>query len=517
MKKCLFLIFFLSIIWCFDVNAIIYQGTENVPIYSFSDNYVTVDTGAVITAAEVGGIIVSSTTELYNNGTINGAIRTDGCNLIVHNTGTVSGNIIIENGGNVVQMMNTPEEVTNLNVIGNNFSVEIGGVNNVDFDVIKNINATSFSITGSSVVINDFNDWQNWNTNVSLDGLITLIINDYETVGQSQVVNHVTAGDVVDIRVNNLDNFHKSMFTVNGGNVVLTIERETNYEKIDKDLNLVVGEIKKYNSGDKFVMALDAATNEEQIMWIKNKSYRFNHDILLQPIKVMNNLTFMASAGDKYEFGGDLDTWYVISNSINNIGGRISFGDNYDDFHFNIGLNFDRFEYQDDFNDFSGNTYGFDFRGRKDFDKLWINGIGGFNVASFTADYIYDNGAITNNPIGLSWFLGTDVGSDFDIDNDVIVSPFIGLNYQNYKIIDIIDNNLYLRGGADVKYSFALDGIKYEYAVKSSIASNGILFLGVNFGFLSVDDGAGISLNAGVLKDDFDYNYQFALNAKMLF
>ena len=66
-------------------------------------------------------------------------------------------------------------------------------------------------------------------------------------------------------------------------------------------------------------------------------------------------------------------------------------------------------------------------------------------------------------------------------------------------------------------YFFVVDGVKYEYSAMAAYGTNGDLMANFKVGFTSVTDEAGMSLNAAVLKDDFDYHYKISLNAKVLF
>ena len=455
---------------------------------------------------------------LYNNGTINGWINTNGNNLFVYNTGVINGGITIQSGGNVTQIMRSVDEVTNINVTVNNFYVEIDGINNLDFDDIRNINANTFYVQNSSIVIDDFNDWQNWNQNMNFDGPITLIINDVETVSDG-----ISCNDYL-----NLNNLHKIELTQNGSNVVLNIVRETNYDRIadtngggDNGDNFAINhpleEIRASHPNDKLLQALDSVNNMDEVNYIKDKSARFNHGILLRPIKLLNSFSVINNVNDKNDFGIGFTPFYTMSENIKNLGGRVYGGYNYDDVYFNFGFNFNKFNYQDNLNDFYGFTYGFDSNVKKYFDKLWVNSLFGFNLTKFKTNYISSNNTIKNNPLGISGYLGTDAGYDFDVYPNVVISPFMGFAYEYYKVADINDSDFYVRGGASAKYSFTVDGIKYDYSVMVSGESDKSLFSGITAGFWSVVDKAGVSVNAGMLKSDMGYAYQLSLNAKMLF
>ena len=323
------------------------------------------------------------------------------------------------------------------------------------------------------------------------------------------IVNNVSGDVVLDVEMPWLDSSQRVDKEKFGEQFKLKISPETNNDGLE--------EIRKLNNNDKIFNEWDNATSDAEREYIKNNSYRFNHGILLRPIRVVNNFAVMGNVNNKDDFGLGFKPMYIVSDKISNIGGRVYIGNSYNDFYFNIGLNLNRFEYVDDINEFSGVMYGTDVLLKQYFNKLWINGLLGFNLTDFKANYITSDNKIKKNPYGISWYSGFDTGYDFDLGNDFILTPIVGLSWQNYKVADVSDNEFYVRGGAELKYSFVTDGIKYEYGLDGSIASNGNLYSAVKVGFWSVTDEAGATLNVGMLKDDIDYNYQISLSAKMLF
>lgn len=529
MKKYLFLI--LSIIWSGDVFATSYViDTSNMHPFGGSENVVLGDDGNVvdITVNDVinGDISIYSDTmivNLYNNGTINGTIDVNGGRLFIYNNGTQNYNIVnnVEGHyGNVVQKI-TPSYMgmNNINATDVDFRVQIENVENLNFSNIKNVNADTFQVTNSSIVIDNLADLKNWNKTLNVSGPITLIITDKNTINpDGEYITNIHGATDIDIQILGLgsaERIEKESLSVS--NFMFKIVRETNYEIVNGEENSVVEEIRTLDPDDSLVKALDSAADDKEINAVKHKSYRFNHGILLRPIRIINNFAMMDNINNKNDFGLGLKPSYIVSDKISVLGAHVYIGNHYKNLYVNAGLNLHRFSYNDDINEFSGFLYGADVGVKQFFDKLWINGVSGINMTRFDANYVSSNNKIKNNPDGLSWYMGFDSGYDFDIGSDFIVSPIVGIAYQNYHVADVSDTVFYVRAGADAKYSFVTDGVKYEYGLNTSVVSNGNLFAAIRFGFWSIIDEAGAVLSLGMLKDDIDYNYQLSVNAKMIF
>ena len=67
--------------------------------------------------------------------------------------------------------------------------------------------------------------------------------------------------------------------------------------------------------------------------------------------------------------------------------------------------------------------------------------------------------------------------------------------YQHYGVTDVSDKGLDVHGGIDVKYSFDIDGIKYEYLLTGALMTHGDFYSGIKVGFWSVADEAGMSFD----------------------
>lgn len=508
--------------WCTVSESITYSDSCMVDVFNETDIMVEYD--AVITPMGSNSILMNDTVYLYNSGHINANIDTNGKNLFVYNSGTIDG-IINSDGGNVIQVIRSDKEIKDINMVDNQSpDVVIENYDNFNFDNIDNINATSFTIKDSSVVIDDFNDWQMCSENINLRGNVSLIINHVDTVNPGEVINYTVSGDTISVQITDLDKMYKPELVVANGGIVLNIVRETNYDTIFGDSDLIenkrnssLEQIRNKHPNDRLLMALDGASDMNEINRLKSLSYRFNHDILLRPVKMMNNVLWANALKNDVNSGVGFVPYYIYSDKMNSVGGRVYVGDEYDNLYFNVGVNINNVHYVDYVNDFSGMYYGLDMKTKQTFNRFWLGEIVGVSLTDLKAEYISAKGELKNNPKALSLYGDVASGYDFNVGKDVVLSPIVGASYQFYKVADVNDTDVFVHGGADVKYTFVVDSIKYEYSLYGGIASNGDVFANIKIGFLSISDNAGVSLDAGIFKDDFDYYYRYGLNAKVVF
>lgn len=523
MKK--FLVFGLSFTLCFAVKAeqSFVSGENYLGISTFSDSIVYVENGAIVSSTG-NTITMDGDVYLYNNGRIDGTIDVNGNTLVVYNSGVIGGGIN-PNGGLVKQIITSASEITNIGMSGGQKPVvSIENYNNFDFSNIGNISAERFVIKESSIVMDNFSDWQMCPENIQLSGNVSLIINNAASVQSGEVIKYTKSGTKIAVQIKDLDKMYKPELKVSNGGIVLNIVRETDYNAIfgngdsdEEKRNVALEIIRDKNPNDKLLKALDKADNIDEMRRLENLSYRFNHGILLRPVKTITKFSLYDLMKNETESGVGIIPYYIMSDKMDTVGLRVFAGYKYNNLFFHAGVTLNKFEYGDELNDFSGWTYGFEVQSKQIFDKFWLNEILGLSLTDFKADYISFDGRIESNPLSLSWYGDVSAGYDFEIDKDIIVSPIVGFSYQPYKVADVSETDSYAYIGGDVKYFFIIDGIKYEYSAMASCGTNSDVMVNFKVGFTSVTDEAGVSLNAGILKDDFDYHYKISLNAKVLF
>lgn len=521
MKKYLVSICVLSAYFQANASQTFVSG-DHSGVSSFDDFDVYVQEGANVSLPG-NTITMTVPVHLYNSGVINGSIDTNGHNFHIYNSGIISGEINASSGGEVIQHIRSDAELTDVNVVSGVFNVEINDYQNADFNNIKNINANSFTIADSKIIMNDFNDWQNWDENVVLDSNVILVINDPESVHSGEIIRYAAHCDNCDVLIPNLDKMYKRELVFVGDELVLNIVRETDYSVVfdeesgASENGAVLELIRRKHGKDKLLSALDSASNWDEIERIKKSSYRFNHDILLRPMKTINNFSLLDAVKSETETGVGITPYYTFSDKMDGFGGRVYVGYENEFLYVNAGIGIHKFDYSDKFNEFSGVSYAFDIKSRQHVGKFFLGEAIGLTLTDFSADYVSKNSKLENNPLGVSFYGDVLSGYDFEISPDIKITPNIGVAYQRYNIADVKDDDYFGHIGTDVKYSYAMDGIKYEYSLSGGGSTDGDLYLTMGVGFMSITDAAGISANAGILKDEVDMHYKFSMNAKVLF
>ena len=516
-----FICFFVLILLCLCAYGEDFETGTTSSVAYFSDDYINVQSGAVVNSLSGGVIYIDSNGITINNdGIINANIDTNEKYIRIRNGGTINGNIIMYDNCELTQIINSATDINSLNIFGGyNVNVQMTGFSGMaDINQLKALNNVgSFQITNSGIVMDDFAEWQNWNADIEVNN-VTLYVNNPETLHSGDVINHVNnAANVNVVLLNSGDLYTITVQSVESG-AILNVVRETDYDKVfdDEDTGFFK-ELQENNVDDKLLRAMNAASNINELHNIMNSSYRFNHSILMRPVVAMTNF----SLGKIFDYddgvGFRFSPAYILSGDFSGYELRTDFGVSYEDLYFDIGLFFNRFNYEDDLNDFAGSVYGTDLKVKKYIDNFWVNGVTGFSLTDFQAQYIYTNDGMTNNPYGYVLYGGIDGGYDYKVFDNFIISPFVGSVFHNQKVLDFSDTDINLRGGGNVKYAFAIDGIKYEYSAGGAITTNGDMFAMLKAGFVSISDGAGMFVDIDIFKDEYNVNYRASISGKITF
>ena len=120
-----------------------------------------------------------------------------------------------------------------MNIVNNNtdkFIISVENFNGVNFTSIANLNAPKYVFKNSSIVINNFQDWNNWNKNVLFDGNDNkLYITNSYTVQSGTYIRHTNSLTNIEVIIQDSDNLHKAKGTKYD-------EFYTTYECIEKEM-----------------------------------------------------------------------------------------------------------------------------------------------------------------------------------------------------------------------------------------------------------------------------------------
>ena len=237
--------------------------------------------------------------------------------------------------------------------------MKISNDTEINLGYIKVQSADKFEISNSTIEVDNFSDWQNWNANVELSN-VTLQLNTADGIEDGVKLNHFSDTNTGNVTIKNSSSLYKTYLESYSGDVFLHLQKVTDdYQKVFDDSDphgKFIESIRDDNPNDKMLDAMDAAENEAQINSIMNSSYHFNPLILTRPIKTINRAEIINLSLNADGIGANVG--YMVSDKTNNFSGHLYFGSKYNDFYFNIKINLNKFSYKDSLNEFSGFMYG---------------------------------------------------------------------------------------------------------------------------------------------------------------
>ena len=494
----------------------VWDYSQSISAFDNPNNLVS--EGVILTAsAPDSNIGITMSMDIENRGEIIGnLVALDDFHVRINNKGIIDGSVIAPH---VLQIVTTPDGANKFTVVSNDFSVHVDGVHDgVRLTDIQNLGAGVVKFKNSNIIIDDFKDWQLWDANVSWVGSNTLSINNLYTVESGVYLSHVTQDTVLNVLTLDEDKLYRIDLLPDIYGKMLRVVRETDYQRIfDDGRGVFLANLRATNPNDKMLMAMDGATNMNGLHNAMNASYRFNPAILMRPVKQINNFAKMDILVDETVSGGGVVPFYMTSANTHDVGARGYVNTAYDNYVLRFGVHLNKFEYEDAINNFAGASYGADVGVKKRFNKFVVDGYLGADLINFDADYIYTDGGIQNNPSGYALYGGIDAVYDYNVSDDLIVSPFMGGALNRYNVISSNENDVDLRGGGMARYLFTVDGIKYEYGALVGLMMNGDVFGNLKIGFESLVDDAGASINLGMYQDEYVTSYRASIDAHVLF
>lgn len=467
-------------------------------------------------AVDVDRIDLDHAMTIYNYDNVD-AIYTNDNNLTIINYQTI--NAVYNTGTSyVLQQIPDNAALNTINMHGNNFHVQINNVNSADVRLVQRIveGAEEVRITDSSLVIDDFADWRNWNQTVLLEGTNTLYIKHPETVVSGERIQFIKNNGTKVVLLDS-DQLYKVTLRYDSGASFIDITKTDVSNIFDDERGEILKDLQLSGSNSSLLLALNNAKSMQEINQIMQSSYRFNPSILMRPVSTLNQFYLLDLLNNENSLYGGFSGFYIGSDATDAFGFNLHFGGKYEDWRLSTTLYWNRFYYQKDVNNFDGFSYGGNIKIKRYIDSFWIHGIAGLSFANFKTDTIYHNNMIKRNPFGYSGYGALDIGYDYNIIDDLSIAPFGGVLTQISSVMKSTNTDSTIRFGGNIKYSLATDGLKYEYSGAAGATIVGDLFGNFGVGFVSEQDGAGVSIDLSFLNNDDSFHYKISLNGKILF
>ena len=441
---------------------------------------------------------ITDSVEIENNGVIKNDIYVcNMCDVYVKNTGVISANFYLGQGAKIIQVRSNTDDITHVD-FGGVYSVKIDDADGVALDSVAKIayGADKIVITDSTVILNGIQP----DVPLEINGEVEFVINsidDYDDL----VLRNVSGRGTVRFVTNNQNALYNYSGYIDGGNLYIDTERETDYDQVfDDALGDAFEDVRDENPDDPLLDKIDTAPNMDEIINFMNQSARFNPDVLRRPLEIINAMDMVTIRN--INTGINIAPWWIRNSDFNLIAADVNFGVRINDaLHISVGGRYAQMMYENDFDKFDAQIYGGNLRLKyQKNNDVFINLMGGMSVARFDIGNVYYDEQKLYNPDVLFGYGALDVGYQFAMGDSVYLTPFVGLQMDGYKIENINLINTEMRSGLNVGYVFDVLGVKYKYAIGINANPNGDIAGDLRIGAWSDIDGFGGNIGVSAVR-----------------
>lgn len=263
-----------------------------------------------------------------------------------------------------------------------------------------------------------------------------------------------------------------------------------------------------------------ARVAEQEQIRIVTMGVQNNPRMLLRPMSMINNTELVSmydfsdelflSVAPEYYTGRDFSGIGMKLNSGTGVIGRLSVG---------VSGYVYRGDFENSVSGFKSDIYGGNVRLHYAFDEnLFLRGVGGFSFANIRCDDVVDGGGgVVDNPHAFGVYGGADFGAKFNFESGLVLSPFAGFGVTNETVVDENQNDLFFRLGNDVGFKYFMDGVSYNYFLRTGINSNGYLDASIGIGVWTVADKIGGGVSVGAMDTEFGWTAKVSGNIRFAF
>lgn len=486
MRKLIFIFVFCCL--GLDANANIIVSSDVVGVAKTWNDNVTVSENAVVMP---DGINIGKTISIENRGRIESDIYVaDNRDLFIKNTGVWNSDVFLGNGAKLYQVISNSEQITNLNLSAD-YTVVVNANTEINLSDVIGIsnNANSVVLSGGVYDLNGFVD--TYAGNLQLYDEIIMKIDSLDSLYNDVLMDNVVGDGGVRFETMSTDILFSDVGMIRDGNLYVVKVRETDYGKILKnDTGNFLNVLRTNNPNSKLLDKLDAASDMNEINRILDKSVRFNADMLIQPMRILNldsgvSGVKFSNAGVRFNIVGT-DEFDMYSTDIS-IGINLS-----DKLDFAIGANFGILDFAGKVDDFNANVYGINLGLNYSHDENWsVMGRVAVNKMDTDLDRGLYSGRDYASPSVIGGWAKVDFGYRVGVFDNGWIMPIIGVGAEGYKVADINIADAFVRAGVTAGYDFHMIGIDYDYYGKIESTADYGYAVSVGIGFWSRYDSVG--------------------------
>ena len=454
---------------------------------------------------------------LENHGEINTDIYvSDEYNLYVRNTGIFNANIVLGNGANLYQIISNAEQITQLNV-----NAEYDMIVDAT-DVLRLVDIANVAPSMGRVVLDnsilDINGAQvvyggNW----QLGDEVIFKIDSLDDLYGRVILENVSGNGRVIFQTSQTDDMFVDVGRIENNNLVVDRVRETDYYKILKnDVGTFLNNIRLKNPEDRLLGRLDAAERWDEIHNALSKSVRFNPDLMIRSMRVLNTFNTFYNFGNNNS-GINLDV--VLSDDFNARGINAGVDINWSDkLNFTLGVGAGRLDYASGVDEFAADYYTVNLGMDYVYDEnLVVMGNLVLGKMDTDIDSVLYSGTVYSQPSVLGGNMRLDFGYRFNIYESGYLIPIIGGGTEMYSAESVDVSKVYAHAGFIAGYQYQMMGILYNLYTKiESTPDYGVAISG-GLGFWSTYDRAGGYAEIAAMHAFDADSYKLSVGARMWF
>lgn len=454
-------------------------------------------------------INITATVTIVNQGDFTGRINVaSGRTLYIQNSGQMSADIIASDTARVVQIINSNSDLNFIGDVNKNFEIVVqndfaDAISLSELAEIAN-GADSITVTDSALLVDSAIDSGAFE-NLKLHGNTVFYVDNSADLVDGFVLNNIDASTNGVVQVLGTDN--NSLYRVNaqirGGSLYVDIVRDTDYAKVlNNGAGLFLNELRAANPNDRLIAAVDRAASVDEINSVLSQSARMTPMLLMDSVRAMDSVmmarlpqrTATLSVAPLAVMSNNMDAFGVAIDKVYNVG---------HDFTFGISGYVVSMDYADNFDEYKSALYGGNVHIAYFGDLIFARALAGVTVADFNIGPVFDGYDTVTDPLGLSMYLISDVGVNFDLSSDIVLTPFVRVGADWVKITNATDTDFIIGGGANIMFDVNGDfDLEYKYGATVSADARGIVNADVQMQVASPMDGIGGNISVGFIYDD---------------
>lgn len=493
------------------------DGNLSGQIYNFQNDSIILENAVM----DYERFNMFDTVTVENHGTVFGDIYVcHGCSTAIRNSGYIDGTVRVDGYSEFNQVILDVTDITNIKVDGD-YTVVVHNADMIPVESVLDVSSDAIKIVvkNSTLTLGSPIDGLS-HSPVIFSGENMIYIGDVDMFLTSPVITNIHGDGAIHFCSDNINPLYALHSYIADDNLFVKMVRETDYSKIfNNDIGIFLDRLRTESPGDKLLIKMDSATSVFELNKIMSLSARLHPEMLMDGVKILDAFEsdFVSVPAD--DFNMNLSPILIVGDDFYTYGMRLGTGGGISENLFvAAGMYAAMTDYADDVNEYLAEIYGANFRAVYYLnDDYLLHGIMGASFARFDIGPVWDDGAVVYNPNGLHTYGATDLGRHINFDNSVSAIPFVGIEAGRVSVAGYAESYFDVRAGINLKYSFEMIGLRYDYGALVMTTTGGDIHAGIRLGLWSSADDAGADVGICSIRDADKTSYKLTVKGKFLF